>query len=147
MFGQVQHPRAPRADLMRGLGGRPYGQLRDMRLPRGDQAAAFHRHRDIAVLANGLGDDVWRGREDLVKLGVGVGREFAGDIGTDLGVHQIQPVVSRGRHVEHRRQRLDVHLDQLGAVFGDMPGPRDDDRDRIPGEADVLVGQRAQRLR
>ncbi|UIJ63123.1 hypothetical protein LWP59_16555 [Amycolatopsis acidiphila] len=50
--------------------------------------------------------------------------------------------VAAGRvGVQHRRQRLDVHLDELGGVFGQITRVRDDDRDRIADEPDIARGQ------
>ncbi len=43
--------------------------------------------------------------------------------------------------IEHRRQRLEIELDQLRRVLGGVAAVCDDDRDRLADVADLVMGQ------
>ena len=49
--------------------------------------------------------------------------------------------VERLFRIEHRRQRLEIELDQLRRVLGGIAVRRDDDRDRLADVADLVMGQ------
>ena len=50
-------------------------------------------------------------------------------------------VAQRRFRIEHRRQRLEIELDQLRRVLGGIAVLRHDDRDRLADMADLVVGQ------
>ena len=60
-------------------------------------------------------------------------------------MHEFAAPVERVLDVDDRGERVEVELDELGGVLGDVRGLGDDDRDRLADEAHVAVGERAQR--
>jgi hypothetical protein len=76
---------------VRRLGRHPDVELVAPTVPRGDDAAGLHRHREVAVLDERLGDDVRRRGEDLLELVVGRQQELAGEIAvTERAVHELR---------------------------------------------------------
>ncbi|HET9966617.1 MAG TPA: hypothetical protein VFQ68_00190 [Streptosporangiaceae bacterium] len=53
----------------------------------------------------------------------------------------LRPFPRRRGRVEHRRQRVDVHVDELGAVLGQVPGSGHHQGHDVAGEPHVLLGQ------
>ena len=50
-------------------------------------------------------------------------------------------VAQRLFRIEHRRQRLEIELDQLRRVLGGIAAVRHDDRNRLADVADLVMGQ------
>ena len=106
--------------------------------------AGLHGDLHVAVLVERLGERVRRRRQPLVEPRH-VGRHVARDVGPQLRVHEDVGVLDRREHVHHRRQRVDVDVDQLHGVLRDVARLGDDDRDGLAHVPDVTVGQHAAR--
>jgi hypothetical protein len=113
-------------------------------VPRGDHAPALHRDRKVAVLLERLGDHVGGGREDLVDVGARHLRQFVGEVRVPLGMHK-RGAADGGGRVQDRRQRVDVHVDQVGSVLGQVPGLGHDQGHDVAGEPHVVLGEQAVR--
>jgi hypothetical protein len=114
--------------------GEPAGRLRP-----GQDAARLHRGGGQPLVADRAGDhdraagQLVRARLAHLPLADHIGQSGVEGGGIGRG---------RGERVEHRRQRVDVDLDQFGAVLGPVPVGADDDRDRVADEPDPVGGQR-----
>lgn len=105
-----------------------------------DEAARLHRHRAVALAAEGLGAHVVGAREcrvDVAEADVVSARA----VGPRFG-EEHRAVRARGRDVYHRGQRLVVHRDQLRRVLGDVAVARHDQRDRFAHVAHAVLRER-----
>ena len=120
---QAVEPREHRADEERHLRRVPEGQLSGCFVPIGDAAASLERRRVRPAEVETLAEDVGGAREDCVDVARLV-----------LDVGEVAVGVGRQRFlgVDHRRERLVLHLHQLARILGRVPGRRHDRRDRIP---------------
>ena len=66
---------------------------------------------------------------------------MAGDVGGVLGEEVHLGAVEGGRRVGDDFERLEVDVDQRRRVAGGLPGLGDDDCQRLPDEADAVLGQ------
>ena len=67
--------------------------------------------------------------------------EGADQVGCEFVVDDGGAGVERLFRIEHRRQRLEIELDQLRRVLGGIAALRHDDRNRLADVADLVVGQ------
>ena len=131
--GDAEHPRADEPQLVRVLRGRPELQSILDGVPGGHDAARLHRRRVLAALAE-------RGADHVGGAGEGVGERWLlahgamRHVGALLLVHD-SDVGRRDLEVDHGRKRLELDVDQVAGVLGDVPVLGDNDRDRIADEA------------
>ena len=99
------------------------------------------------MLVERLGDDVGGAGEDRVELGVVGGRDAArATLPVELGVRPSgAPSASAASWPTTAGERVDVDLDELAGVLGDVAGLGDDEGDRLADEAHVAVGEHAER--
>ena len=83
--------------------------------------------------------------EDLVELRVVAGRNVSGDVVRPLGMHGTGPVGQRGVVADDGIDGIDLDLDEVAGVLGDVARLGDDEGDRLAGEAHVAVGQNPER--
>jgi hypothetical protein len=92
------------------------------------------------MLVDFFGDYVSGGREYFLQ---GVTRKvpnLTDEIGAVAGVHEMVGRV-RGFVVNHGCEWLEVHVDQLGGIFGHIAALCDDQTHWIANEANTLLGQ------
>ena len=123
------------AGTVRALARDPDRHVAATGIPARDRAAGLHRHRDVALLADRVGDDVGRGVERRAQRGVVGRRGGAGHVGVELVVHQLVVVVDREPQVDRPRARFVLDVDQLARVLGERPALGDDEDDRVADEA------------
>ena len=144
MLGQAERPTEEGAHAVRTLRRDPHGEALAHRVPVGHDAAGLHWHAEVAVLREGLGDDVGRRGEDLLEAGI-VGRgNDAGHVVDQSGVDDGGVGGHGGVGADDRLGRFDVEVDELARVFGDVPGLGDHQDDRLAGEAHVALGQESE---
>ena len=80
-----------------------------------------------------------------VELGVVGGRDGAGDVVGPFGVHRTGPVGQRVVVADDGVERIDLDLDEVARVLGDVARLGDDERHRLAGEPDVAVGEHPER--
>ena len=84
-----------------------------------------------------------------VEQGLQLGRDrelhLGAEVRAELGMHERSAFVERVLDVDDRGLDLDVDLDELGRVLGDVAALGDDQHDRLADEPHVAVGERAQR--
>ena len=97
------------------------------------------------MLLERLGDDVGSRGEDGVELGIGGGRDGAVDVALVPGMDRPGAGRQRGVVADDGVERIDVQLDEVAGVLGDVPRLGDDEGHRLAGEADVALGQAAER--
>ena len=83
--------------------------------------------------------------EDLVELGIVGGRDGAGDVVGPLGVHATGAIGQRVVVADDGVERIDLDLDEIARILGDVARLGDDERHRLPGEPDVAVGEDPER--
>ena len=94
-------------------------------------AAALHRHAQVAVLVERLGDDVGRRREDGVELGIGCRRDGAVDVARrGRGARAGRRRRARRRGRRWRRSARCRRSMRSHGVLGEVAGLGDDQRDR-----------------
>ena len=126
------------AEQMRRLRAHPHGQLADGRLVAREARARFEAGRRVALGAQleldrevGLRERLLDVARDAVEPDVEVvGRPLVDDGG---------PRGERLLDARHRLQRLVFDRHELGRVLGDVAVLRDDDRDRLTDEPDLLA--------
>ena len=140
VLGDAERPGAGLTGLVRALGREPHVELAGRGRVRREHPTGLHRDVGVPVLDERLGDDVRRGREDGVEVGVGRRFDPHGDVRAELGVHE-RGVLGGALGVDDGGQRLVVDLDQLGRVLGEVARLGHDERDRVADEADVALGE------
>ena len=125
-----------------GGGGAGGNEVERVVLPLGHYHGSLEGHRVLAVVH--AGGDI----DDIVGLGEAlfdvaglkvevllVGGDVAREDLVELGGVRLQGVV----HVEHGREHLIVHVDELAGLLGDVLGLGHDQGHGVAHEADVLV--------
>ena len=140
---EAEHAGEVVARGMRALARDPDRHLAARRVPVGDRAARLHGDRDVAVLADGLGDDVRGVVERGAELRIVGRRGGAGDVGVELLVHQLVVLVDRRPEVHHRGVRVVTDVDELAAVLGEGAGLGEHQDDRVADEARLAPRQRS----
>ena len=139
--GSAERPRQEAADAVGALRRGVHDELVAEPVPDRHDAAALHRHAQVAVLVERLGDDVGGAGEDLRRAR---DRRRAGCAPATLsdrsGVHGSGAVGQRGVVADDGVDRVDLELDEVAGVLGDVARLGDDEHDRLAGEADVAVG-------
>ena len=130
---------APHA--VRSLGRDPHREALGRPVPPRDDAPRLHRHAEVAVLVERLGDHMGGVGEDLVELGVVDRRHDARLVAVELTVDQRCSLGEGGVDPDDRRLGVDLDLDELGRVLGDVARYGDDEGHRLPDEADVTLGE------
>ena len=111
VLGDAEQARAEQAPLVRGLRGGVDREVAAGGVRLDHEAAALHRHRGVALLADRLARHVGRAGERLVeRVGAPAG-DGADDVRAVRGVHQVVGV-GGGRVVDDGGQRIDVDLDR-----------------------------------
>ena len=118
---QIARPGEEAAGAVRALRRQPDDELLAVPVPVGDDTTRLHRHAQIAVLRERLGDDVSRVREDPLELGVLDGGHQVSHVGAELRMDERRALGQRLLHVKHGRERVDVDDDELAGVLGDVP--------------------------
>jgi hypothetical protein len=95
------------------------------------------------VLAERLGDDVSRRRQDLVERRVVGDRDLGVQVRAPVGVDQGGLGIEGVLEVDDRREGFDVDDDGLGGVLGEVARLGHHHGDRFAHEAHVAVGQQA----
>ncbi len=145
VLGDAGDAREREPRLVGVLARHPHVEPLVERLPAGDDTAALHRHRAVAVLHEGLGDLVRGAGLQLLCLRAQRHRHLHGDVARPVRVHQVLGVGDREVPVEDGRERVVVDLDELGGVLGEVAALGDDQHDRVAHEADVGIGEREHR--
>ena len=145
VLGNAGDARDRGARLVRVLRRHPGVELAARRVVVGDDAARLHRHVGLAVLIEGLGDDVRGLGDDRLPRRVERERHLLRDVRALLGVHEVLGVGRRGLEVDDGRQRVELELHEVARVLGDVAVLGDHEHDRVADEAHVGVGERAQR--
>ena len=137
---------------LRHLDRGPHVQQVAGAVPPGHHAERLQRHGGVAVPAAADAHRTGRARPVAVHV---TPAELAvrHDVGAVVGMHQRRVVACGHLRVDHRRQRLVVDRDELGAVFGDGPRRRHDGGHplagvpgRVDGEGPPLHGRDVQVL-
>ena len=109
---------------------------------RRDEPAALHRHRLVAMDPEARLDD---------PVGLGEGAAHVAEVAVSLRVRDVVVELVEQRRLrriervlvgDHGLQELDVLLDELDRVFGDVAVLRHDQRDRVADVADLVGRQR-----
>jgi hypothetical protein len=125
---------------VRDLRGRPDGQVA-VRLGPGEHRARLHRVRDQPRLDVAAAHRHVGRREGGVDI-AGVELPRVALVRADRGVDERRALPQRVLDVDHDRERLVVHLDELGRVPGGGGAGRDDDRDRVSLVARLVERER-----
>ena len=135
---QLGRDRGP--DSGRGLGRAPDPQPLGLGVPPGQHTPAFERSRRRALDGQVQFKHVRRvgDRRDRVAVAL---REFGGYVARHVGVHQVLACAS-AVNADDGGQRLVLHDDRLGRVFGQVPVGRDHHGDRLAHVVDLIGGQR-----
>jgi hypothetical protein len=126
------------------LGGGPHGQPVPVRYGQG--AARLDRGAGLPAHLEGAPHHDGGPPEGGVHVALGHG-EVRGQVVAPVRVQQWRPRGQGGVDVADHGERVQVQLDQLGPVHGQVGVLGHHGRDRLPGVAHPLVGQHAQQLR
>ncbi len=130
------------AHPMHDLGRGPARHRPGARIVGADDAAAFQRHRGIAMVVEAALQAVRRGGEH--RLGVALAdRERADQVGVEALVDERRAGAQRRFRVDDRRQLVEIEGHQFGGVLGLIAGLGDDDRDRFADMAHLVVRRAA----
>ena len=133
------------AGLVHALARADDVQLLAPRHPGGDDAATLHRHAEVAVLAHRALHHVCRCGERVIEIRGHRGeRHLNHRVGgeTPGAVDEMVGVSGGTRVVNDRLGRIEVELDQLAGVLGDITALGDHDGDRFTDVAHIADGQR-----
>ena len=142
---QADAAREHGAHLVRDLRVGLHAELLVAVVPVGDDTAGFEGER---VLAAGLGlhpDDARRLGEHVVDALGGEQRDVDERVARGLGVHERGAVGERGGVGDDRIELLVLDDGGLQPVLGGVRVAGDHDRDRLPDEADLVVGEHRHR--
>ena len=137
---QTEEARRFTAYPMNHLGRRPDRRRVGAPIIGGDDTAALHRHRGVAVVVEAALQTVGRRGECHVDLAP-ADREGADQVRAVSLVNDRAVGTQRRLGVDHRRERFEVAGHKLGRVFGLVTGFGDDDRDRLADMADLVMRQ------
>ena len=136
-----EHAGEPVAQEHRRLGRVPDRHLVGARVPAGDDAAGFDRRGRAVIVTEAAADDV-------IGAGAGGGIIAAGlaDMGGDVAAHVVVDAarigVQRLFQIDHRRQRLELDVDVVERVFGEIAALRHHDGQRFADMTHLVLGQR-----
>ena len=139
-LGQPQHAGRLALEPMHHLGGGPDRHRIGARIVQADDAAAFHWQCDVAVMVETPLQPARRAFENGIGIAFADG-EGADQVGGEFVVDDGGAGFERFFWIEHRRQRLEIELDQLRRVLGGIAALRHDDRNRLADVADLVMGQ------
>ena len=119
---------------MRRLGARPHRQHIGRGIVAGEHRARLDRHAAAAMLPELVLEDMRGVGEGGIDIAV-CELERGQYIGAERGVRSRRAVFDRRAAVADRRQRIVMHGDRGGSVFGDVAGVGDHHRDWL---ADII---------
>ena len=140
------HPRLRQAEQRGGLAPYPMHDLGrgpdrrgvGARIVGADDAAAFHRHRGVAVVIEAPLQAMRRARHRAIGIAT-ADRKFSDQIGLQAVVHDRTVRPPRRLGIDHRRQFFQVPSDELGRVFGMVAAFRGDDRDCLADMSNFVM--------
>ncbi len=140
-FAEAEDAGQAVADEHRRLRRVPDRHVLAARVPLRHHAARLDRGRNAVLIAETALQDQMRlsGRAAVVALGL---VDLRGDIGAEIVVHQRRAGAKRRFEIDHRRQRLEIDLDIVERVFGNVAALGNDDGERLADVADLVPGER-----
>ena len=139
-LGQTQQRSGFAAHPVHHLGRGPDRHRLGARIIGGDDPAALHRHRRIAMMVKAAFEPVRRCGQHRVGLAP-PDRKGPHEVGLEPVVDDRAVRPQRRFGIDHRRQFFEVQPDRFGRVLGLVAGLGDDDRDRLADMAHLVVRQ------
>ena len=138
--GARQEPAHAVGPLGRGV----HEQVLAVGVPDRHDPPALHGDAEVAVLRERLRDDLGRRRHHLLELVVLDVGHAVGDVVGPFGVDRAGARREGGVVTDDGGDRVDLDLDEVAGVLGDVARLGHDEHDRLAGEADVAVGEHAE---
>ena len=128
------------AHPMRDLGRRPDRHRVAAPVVKSDDAAAFERHRGVAMMVEAPLQPVRCGGERCGGVALG-DRKAADQIGGEPLVHDRRAGAQPGLGIGDGGQYFEIELDPFGGVLGLLTALGDDDGERLADMAHLVVRQ------
>ena len=140
-LGQAEADRDLLLHAVGRLGRGPDRELLRALVPVGEHRAPLHRHRRDALVHEAQLHHAGGAGEQALEGGVRLGGLVPADVGVELLVDAGRAGLERALGVDHRRQRVDLHLDVEDGVAGHVAVLRHHHRDGLPDVAHRAVGE------
>ena len=140
-FVEAKHAGKAVADEYRRLRGVPDRHLAGARVPLRDHAAGLDRRRDAVLVEEAAFDDAigLGGGGGIIALGL---PHMRGDVGADVVVHQRRAALQAFFEIDHCGKLLELDVDIVECVLGEIAALGDHDRQRLADMADLVLGER-----
>ncbi len=140
-LAEAEHRGKAVANEHRRLRGVPDRHLVGAGVPLRHHAAGLDRRGNAVLVAKAAFEDQigLRGGAAIIALGLA---DMGGDVGAEIVVNMRRCGVERLFDIDDRRQDVEIDLDIVERVLGDVAAFGDHDRQRLADVADLVLGQR-----